>query len=206
MGKSDCVTLIADDDAPDELRWKFAALNAKRLAEFTMKLMDIDSETLGIPKEDYACQVRMPGGELQKILTNLTSLGDTVKITVTKDAVRFGIVGESTEGDIVCRRTEAEDQDADLDVENETDQEKTDIQIDGSYEELTQTFALRYLNYFLKGGMSAGLGKTVFLKMSPDVPLLCEYVLADEMGTLQFYLAPKIADGEAADDDSKEKE
>ena len=56
-------------------------------------------------------------------------------------------------------------------------------------EEVTLTFALRYLNFFAK---ATDLSSHVILKMSPDVPLAVEYAIGDNMGFLRFYLAPKI--------------
>lgn len=46
--------------------------------------MDIDSEQLGIPDTEYAATVRMPSGEFQRICKDLSSIGDTVIISVTK--------------------------------------------------------------------------------------------------------------------------
>jgi hypothetical protein len=42
-----------------------------------MKLMDIDSEHLGIPDTDYNAQVKMPSAEFQRICRDLSTLGDT---------------------------------------------------------------------------------------------------------------------------------
>ena len=40
------------------------------------------------------------------------------------------------------------------------------------------------------------LSKSVALKMSPDVPLVVEYQMDDDMGHIRFYLAPKIEEEE----------
>ena len=55
-------------------------------------------------------------------------------------------------------------------------------------EPVSLTFALRYLNLFTK---ATPLSPTVTLSMSPDVPLVTEYKIAD-MGYVRYYLAPKI--------------
>ena len=56
----------------------------ERISDFELKLMDIDSEQLGIPDTEYAATVRMPSGEFQRICKDLSSIGDTVIISVTK--------------------------------------------------------------------------------------------------------------------------
>jgi hypothetical protein len=42
-----------------------------------MKLMDIDSEHLGIPDSEYQAIVRMPSSEFMRICKDLSSIGDT---------------------------------------------------------------------------------------------------------------------------------
>jgi proliferating cell nuclear antigen len=64
-----------------------------------MKLMDIDQEHLGIPDTSYDATVSMSSSEFQKICRDLTTLGESVKIEVTKEGVRFssdGDIGSST--------------------------------------------------------------------------------------------------------------
>jgi proliferating cell nuclear antigen len=39
--------------------------------------MDIDSEHLGIPEAEYDATVKLPAGEFQRIVKDLSSIGDT---------------------------------------------------------------------------------------------------------------------------------
>jgi hypothetical protein len=48
-----------------------------KIADFEMKLMDIDSEHLGIPDSEYQAIVRMPSSEFSRICKDLSSIGDT---------------------------------------------------------------------------------------------------------------------------------
>lgn len=48
-----------------------------RVSDFEVKLMDIDSEHLGIPDTDYAATIQMPSSEYQRICRDLSSIGDT---------------------------------------------------------------------------------------------------------------------------------
>lgn len=50
-----------------------------RVSDFELKLMDIDSEHLGIPDTDYAANITMPASEYQRICKDLSSIGDTGK-------------------------------------------------------------------------------------------------------------------------------
>jgi len=46
-----------------------------RISDFEMKLMTIDSESLGIPETDYCVNVTMSAAEFQKIIRDLKEIG-----------------------------------------------------------------------------------------------------------------------------------
>lgn len=71
-----------------------------------MKLMDIDSDTLGIPDTDYDARVTMPSAELTRIVRDLSQLGESVRIEVSKDGVRFVSDGEAANGSVLLKQTE----------------------------------------------------------------------------------------------------
>ena len=100
-GNDDVVTLKADDAAdtitvmfeskstfpilvpagprPPPVSWLKCLCRADedRISDFEIKLMDIDSEHLGIPETDYNATIKMPSAEFQRIVRDLTTLGDT---------------------------------------------------------------------------------------------------------------------------------
>jgi proliferating cell nuclear antigen len=53
------------------------ATEQERISDFEMKLMDIDSEHLGIPETAYEAIVRMPSAEFARICKDLSTIGDT---------------------------------------------------------------------------------------------------------------------------------
>lgn len=82
-------------------------LDSDRIAEYDMKLMDIDSDTLGIPDTDYDARVTMPSSEFTRIVRDLSQLGESVRIEVNKEGVRFASDGESANGSVLLKQTEA---------------------------------------------------------------------------------------------------
>lgn len=48
-----------------------------KISDFEMKLMDIDSEHLGIPEEEYEAVITMPSAEFLRICRDLSTIGDT---------------------------------------------------------------------------------------------------------------------------------
>ena len=81
--------------------------DADRVAEYDMKLMDIDADTLGIPDTEYDARVTMLAGEFTRIVRDLSSLGESVRIEVSKEGVRFASDGEAAQGNILLKQTDA---------------------------------------------------------------------------------------------------
>jgi len=180
-GNDDIITLKAEDSG-DAVSFMFESPKQTRISHFSLKLMDIDSEHLGIPDTEYKCVIKMPAEEFQRICREIAIIGDTVKISATKEGVKFTVNGDLGTGSIICKQNPS--------VDDEDDSVAIKLEDDVSL-----TFALRYLNFFAK---ATPLSDHVTLKMSPDVPLVVEYKIGDggDLGHIRFYLAPKIEEEE----------
>ncbi|XXG85270.1 hypothetical protein AAC387_Pa11g0378 [Persea americana] len=163
----DIITIKADDDA-DTVTFMFESPRQDKIADFEMKLMDIKSEHLGIPEAEYQSIVKMPSQEFARICKDLSSIGDTVVISVTKEGVKFSTRGDIGSANIVCRQNSTVDKPEDA----------TTIQMK---EPVSLTFALRYMNSFTK---ATPLSSSVSISMSSDLPVVVEYKIA-EMGYLR---------------------
>eukprot|EP00611_Tribonema_gayanum_P002392 TRINITY_DN1176_c0_g1_i2.p1 TRINITY_DN1176_c0_g1~~TRINITY_DN1176_c0_g1_i2.p1 ORF type:complete len:225 (-),score=104.54 TRINITY_DN1176_c0_g1_i2:378-1052(-) len=177
-GNNDVCTLRTEDDA-DTLTVTFESPKQERISEFELKLIALDAEHLGIPDTNYKAQVRMPSAEFQRIIRDLSVIGDTCSIAVGKDGVRFGVEGDLGSGSISVKQNTAA----------EKEEERVEVHME---EPVELTFALRYLNFFAK---ATPLGPIVALSMSPDVPVVVEFPI-ETVGYLRFYLAPKIDEEE----------
>lgn len=175
-GNDDAITIKALDDS-DTVTFMFESQNQEKVSDYEMKLMTLDQEHLGIPETDYSSVIKMPSGEFQRICRDLSQIGESVVIACTKDGIKFSATGDMGTGNVKLAQT------ANVDKEEEA------VMIE-MQEPVTLTFALRYLNYFTK---ATPLSPQVSLSMSPDVPLVVEYKIAD-MGYIRYYLAPKIED------------
>jgi proliferating cell nuclear antigen len=177
-GNDDVVTIKAGED-DDSVTFVFESPKHDKMSEFQLKLLDINSDRLGIPDVKYQCAVSMSAAEFQRICRDLTILGtDSVTIDATKGSVKFSVSGDLGSGNITCLQN--------TDVDSDSDQ-ATIIDLK---EPVSLGFALRYLNSFAK---ATALSGAVSLSMSSDVPLVVEYTMED-LGSLRFYLAPKIGD------------
>jgi hypothetical protein len=81
--------------------------DSDRIAEYDMKLMDIDSDTLGIPETDYDASVTMSSAEFTRIVRDLSLLGESVRIDVSKEGIRFASDGEAANGNVLLKQTAA---------------------------------------------------------------------------------------------------
>ncbi|XWS07677.1 hypothetical protein CRYUN_Cryun41cG0010300 [Craigia yunnanensis] len=174
----DIVTIKADDGG-DTVTFMFESPSQDKISDYEMKLMDIDSEHLGIPEAEYQAIVRMPASEFARICKDLSTIGDTVIISVTKEGVQFSTKGDIGTANIICRKNTAVDK----------KEEATVIEME---EPVSLTFALRYLNAFTKATPLAG---QVTISLSYDMPIVVEYKI-ENMGYIRFYLAPKIEEEE----------
>ncbi|KAG5027429.1 hypothetical protein JHK82_023285 [Glycine max] len=180
-GNDDIITIKADDGS-DTVTFMFESPTQDKISDFEMKLMDIDSEHLGIPEAEYHAIVKMPSSEFARICKDLSSIGDTgnqLCSSALEEGVKFSTKGDIGTANIVCRQNTSVDK----------PEEATVIEMN---EPVSLTFALRYMNSFTK---ATPLSNTVTISLSNELPVVVEYKIA-EMGYVRFYLAPKIEEDE----------
>lgn len=147
-----------------------------RIAEFELKLMQIESEHMEIPEQHYKVVAKLPSAEFQKICKDLKEFGETLQISASKDGLRFSVQGDLGSGNVVLKPRSSD--------------KPEDSVVLTVHEPVTATFALRYLVNFAKAAPLCG---SVELGLGPDAPLLVKYNLEKpDFGHMQFYLAPKI--------------
>merc|ERR1711959_224922 len=174
-GPNDSLKLRAQNDA-DTLNFQCESSEDDRIADFDLKLMQIESEHMEIPEQHYKVVAKLPSGEFQKICKDLKEFGETMQINASKEGIRFSVQGDLGSGNVMLKPRDAE-----------KPEETVSLTV---HEPVVATFALRYLNNFAKAAPLCGF---VELGLGPDSPLSVKFDLdkADN-GHMQFYLAPKI--------------
>lgn len=137
---------------------------------FKLKLMDIDSETLGIPEQEYKVSIHIETKAIKSIFDELSLFSDSTTIHCTPERIGFNASNDMCE---TCTNITNE-QAVSYEVKNE-------VQV---------IFNLKYLQLFCQFNK---LSDKVHIYMSDDLPLRFEYKL-DETSYISFYLAPKIDD------------
>nr|AFS51981.1 DekiORF104 [Dendrolimus kikuchii nucleopolyhedrovirus] len=157
------------------------------ISTYTLKLMTIDVEHLGVPDCEYACVVSMSSAKFAQICRDLLHFGDSVIIRCGKRGVQFRVNGDIGSADVQVGAGENTNVDDNLTVSRAT-------------EVITHTFAGKYLHNFAKG---ASLSSNVIISLSDDLPLKVEYSIGN-VGTLQYFLAPKIINDDDDDDNNND--
>jgi proliferating cell nuclear antigen len=172
---NDSIKLKAKADS-DTVTFQCEGGDQDRISEFDLKLMQIESEHMEIPEQQYKVVAKLPSGEFQKICKDLKEFGETMQVKASKEGIAFSVSGDVGTGNVLLKQREAD-----------KPEERVSLTV---HEPVTATFALRYLVNFSKAAPLCG---SVELGLGSDAPLLVKYDLENsDNGHLQFYLAPKI--------------
>merc|ERR1711904_729775 len=132
-GPNDSLKLKWQNDA-DTLNFQCENSEDDRIADFDLKLMQIESEHMEIPGQQYKVVVKLPSGEFQKVCRDLKEFGETMTLTATKEGVKFSVAGDVGNGNVMLKPREAE-----------KPEDKVTLTV---HEPVAATFALRYLVNF----------------------------------------------------------
>ncbi|RCK59395.1 Proliferating cell nuclear antigen [Candida viswanathii] len=172
----DYLTLLAED-SPDQLMTILEDKKKDKISEYSLKLIDFDSEFLQIEDMEYDAVIKMPSGDFAKLVRDLKNLSESLRLVVTKDSVKFTADGENGSGSVIVKPYDNGDAD------------KVVINLD---DPVDLTFGLKYLNDIVK---ASTLSDFVTIKMADKTPALFEFKM-ETGGYLRYYLAPKFDDEE----------
>jgi len=84
-------------------------LEHKKVSEFNLSLITIDSEHLGIPDTNYSSIITLSSNEFTRICKELFALSETVIIETTANHVKFIVSSEVIGGSIKLENNESTD-------------------------------------------------------------------------------------------------
>ena len=136
------------------------------IADYTLNLMDIDCENLGLPDTEYQCTCILPSNTFGKVVKDLHNFSDTCSLKINQDlclsvAGDLGNVSWKSGDDCKCS------------ILSEID---------------AIVLSVRYLCFFSK---ASSISNKVIISVSQDMPICLTYPIKDQ-GYLRFYLAPKM--------------
>jgi proliferating cell nuclear antigen PCNA len=135
-------------------------------------LIDVDKETLGIPKVDYDVDFTICSKKIMEVFTELNTFGENLNIKCCENIVELNSHGDSTKLKI------------NIPVD---DLNEYAIAED---EEINISFSLTHL---CKMCLSMKMSPMINISLSSQYPMLLKYNLGDE-SSVSFYIAPKVFD------------
>eukprot|EP00921_Rhytidocystis_pertsovi_P012503 GHVQ01020321.1.p1 GENE.GHVQ01020321.1~~GHVQ01020321.1.p1 ORF type:complete len:269 (-),score=45.15 GHVQ01020321.1:481-1287(-) len=182
-GTNDSVTIRCEDEG-DTIQFIIENDRSDKMSHVELKLMQIDTDSLGVPESEFDCVAIMPAKELASYARIYAEMNDSITISVDKNEIRLICRGDVGGGSTIFKPTDSENKDELVQIV--TCKKPTSLQ-----------FALRYINNFAKAQM---VGASVKLSLTEQSPLEVRYLLNENdesVGFLRFFLAPKM---EEADD------
>merc|ERR1712079_950764 len=106
-GPSDSLKLRWRSDA-DIVSFQCESGGDDRIADFDLKLMQIESEHMEIPEQHYKVSAKLPSAEFQKICRDLKEFGETMQVKASKEGITFSVQGDVGAGNVMLKPRESE--------------------------------------------------------------------------------------------------
>lgn len=161
--KQNCVTFEFESPAGDHL------------AEYEMRLYDVDSEELGLHgQQDWEYEVRMPSKQFRDMVNNMKEIGDSLSIVFAPGKMVFKASGDFGDGTQEVR----DGKEINISKTKEDD------------EPMENVYTTRAISLLAKDAV--GLSSHVTISAASGRPLLLDYALGEEKcGSVKFFIAPK---------------
>merc|ERR1711896_37646 len=156
-GPTDSLKLRYQNEA-DTVNFQCESGEDDRIADFELKLMQIESEHMEIPEQQYKVVAKMPSAEFLKVCRDLKEFGETMQIQASKEGIRFSVQGDVGTGNVMMKPRESE-----------KPEDRVSLVV---HEAVTATFALRYLTNFAKASPLCG---SVEIGLAAEAPLSVKY-------------------------------
>jgi proliferating cell nuclear antigen len=141
--------------------------------KFETPLIDIETDIMDIPVEDYQVELSLPSTKFSLLITQLKNFGETLEFHCSETLIQ-----------LVAKTIESGSMSVDIKIE---DLSSFSIEED---KEVDLSFGIQYIASICQYNK---ISEDIEIKLHTDFPLLIEYHLIDE-GSIKYYLAPKIAD------------
>merc|ERR1712159_362196 len=90
------------------LNFQCETTDEDRIADFDLKLMQIESEHMEIPEQQYKVVAKLPSNEFLRICRDLKEFGETMVVNAPKEGIRFSVQGDIGTGNVLLKPRESE--------------------------------------------------------------------------------------------------
>jgi proliferating cell nuclear antigen PCNA len=192
--KENIITFQHHQQDQDNLTVTQESYDGIYMTHLEMKLMNIESERISLTseiEERFKVKIVIPASFMLKIIDSLKTLDcDTVRIAVSKEGLKVsGVSSNQEQSGSVTLKPEAAKGEPDYVAITSLDPKAPVLSMYNEY-------SLSYLKKFLD---TPGEDDFISLRMGPDIPMeiACDLIEKDDViGSLKYYLSPKIRDPE----------
>lgn len=173
---TDAVIIRHVDDS-DTVSFVFEGGDEDRLSDFDLKLMNIETDSLGVPDTKFDAVADIPSKHFTRICGDLAQFSDTINVDISSKEIKFACKGQIGGGSTILKPKDSEEEKIQLTV----------------VQDISASFAVRYFNHFAKSGL---LSNQVRLALTAESPLEVTYDIQgnSDLGCLKYYLAPKMTE------------
>merc|ERR1712160_73529 len=101
-GPNDSLKLRWEDNA-DVVNFQCEGSDEDRIADFDLKLMQIESEHMEIPEQQYKVVAKLPSAEFQRICRDLKEFGETMHVKASKEGITISVKGDLGAGNVMLK-------------------------------------------------------------------------------------------------------
>ena len=170
------------------------------IKEFSLSLIDIDSEILDIPDSDYYCEFRLSSDIFNSIIDSCEIMkGKDLQFNIYNKKLTILCIGELGEYKQIFNEKEylekkikiIRNEDNTKNVKNQI-KKKENYSLNVSKVNFSIKYNIDMMINFKKGGKLVDI---ININLKPDSPMRLDIMLNDNNGScIQFYLAPKMDD------------
>ncbi len=173
MGNNDILTVFIEKKDPNRIGFKINNLDKQSQTVFRMNLLDINEDEINVPPAKFETELTLPSADFQKIVRDMTNIGETIEIKSSGSNLILGCEGDFANQETILSETQ--------DGLSFSVKSKPENPIQGF-------FSLKYLLLFTK---CTNLCNLLHIYIKNDYPLIIRYDVAN-LGHVKLCLSPNI--------------
>jgi len=178
MNNNDILSLYINENDPNKLGIRIMNEDKNSQTSFKMNLLDISEEEIKIPPAEFETELTLPSSDFQKLIRDMTNIGDCVDIKSVSDSLIFECVGDFASQETILNEAQDKNKSEGLKFSVTTDPDKP----------IQGVFSLKYLVLFTK---CTNLCNLIHMYIKNDYPLIIKYTVAN-LGDIKLCLSPNV--------------
>jgi len=178
MNNNDILSLYINENDPNKLGIRIFNEDKNSITSFKLNLLDISEEEIKIPPAEFETELTLPSSDFQKLILDMTNIGDSVDIKSVSDSLIFECAGDFASQETILNETKDKNKSTGLKFSVTSDPDKP----------IQGVFSLKYLVLFTK---CTNLCNLIHMYIKNDYPLIIKYTVAN-LGDIKLCLSPNV--------------